>query len=117
LNLVYAYSDAQLQESEFGEWFEFDPHFYVMDCRLSRDREMDSLKDALVACHRVLSSRPAEVPKICSMLLEKLKGLRKQHSSNPIITAAELLQAAIYSITPKMLAQNDMSVVCDNICR
>jgi hypothetical protein len=111
LDLVCADIETQLQESSFGEWFAFDPHFYVVDCRLSRGREMGRMKTALVACHRALSLRPEEVPMICSVLLDKLKGLRERHRSDPIITVAELLR------TLDVYSEADLVPVCDSICR
>jgi hypothetical protein len=88
-------SVLQLQESRFGVWLAFDPHFYVIDCRLSRDSEMDRLKASLVACHTALSLRVAAAPKVCSTLLDKLKELRKRHMHGPIITVGELLQSIV----------------------
>jgi hypothetical protein len=101
---------TQLRESSFSDWFAFDTHFYVMDCRLSRDREMDRLKTTLIACHMALSLRPAAVPKICSTLLDKLEGLRTRHRGDPIVTVEELLQTGVaFPIS--------LTMVCDSICR
>jgi hypothetical protein len=82
-----------------------------MDCRFSRDSEMGRLKSTLVACHRGLSLRPTRVPRICAKLLDKLEGLRKRHSSDPIITVGELLR------TLDVYSEADLVPVCDSICR
>jgi hypothetical protein len=101
----------QLQASGFGEWFAFDPHFYVMDCRLSRDSEIDRLKSKLIEQHAALSLRPGQVSRVCAILLEKLEGLRQQHKKDPIITVKKLLKAA------PMYSEASLALVCDSICR
>jgi hypothetical protein len=101
---------VQLQESGFSEWFAFEPHFFVMDCRVSRDREMDRLKTTLAACHKALSLQPTAVPKICSKLLDKLQNMRKDQENEPIVTVEELLRTATDSA-------DLLLPVCDSICR
>jgi hypothetical protein len=108
--VLFAHTHPQLQGSGLGEWFAFDPHFYVMDCRLSRDSETDRLRVALVAYHTALAAGSAQVPTICATLLEHLAELRKRHAKEPIVTVEVLLRSAVE--IPESLAP-----VSDSICR
>jgi hypothetical protein len=102
---------VQLRKGNFSNWVAFDPHFYVMDCRLSRDPEMDRFKISLVAFHWSLSSQTTEVPKICATLLFSLGRLRQRHAKDPIITVEELFQSVAESSVGALLS------VSDDICK
>jgi hypothetical protein len=86
-------------KQEFKDYFNFDDHFYVLDCRSSRGSEMRKFRAALVAHHDRLHAESPRVPKICKLILDSMGKLRAAHSNDPIITIREMLDHCRVNVT------------------